>query len=644
MGQWRGRAAAWRLPSEPVRRVLQAVVDVSAAMASVVVALWLRYEASVPGDALAALPWVLVLVGTVQLASGWSQGLYVGRWEFGSFDEVLALFRSVALTSGVLFVVNLALSPRPIPLAACIAQFVLTLMLCAGARWAWRLAHERGLRPAGDDLTRVVVAGAGMAGGQLVRSMLSNPDGRHLPVALLDDDPAKRLRRLSGVAVLGRTSDVCEVAAATDATTVVIAIPSADGEVIRSIADQASACGLEVLVLPSAAEILDGVVVDSDVRPLTEADLLGRRSIDTDVDSIAGYVTGRRVLVTGAGGSIGSELCRQLVRFAPEALVMLDRDESALHSVQLSIEGRALLDDRNLVVADIRDAHRVAEVFDEHRPHVVFHAAALKHLPLLEMHPAEAVKTNCRGTQNLLDEALAHDVAHFVNISTDKAADPSSVLGTSKRVAERLTAAAAAQGRGKYVSVRFGNVLGSRGSVLTAFRAQIEAGGPVTVTHPDVTRYFMTVEEAVQLVIQAGAIGRGGEAMVLDMGSPVRIDDVARRMVDQAGGRAQIAYTGLRPGEKLHEVLVGDGEDPRSTAHPLISSVDVPPATAAVLVDLEVATGPSATRALERAARRPDPLAAVAALAHVDALAATDGLHGLTGVAAGLDAVPLAGA
>jgi FlaA1/EpsC-like NDP-sugar epimerase len=331
------------------------------------------------------------------------------------------------------------------------------------------------------------------------------------------------------------------------------------------------------------------------------------------------------------------------VRFAPDELVMLDRDESALHAVQLSIEGRAMLDDRNLVVADIRDARRVAEVFAEHRPHVVFHAAALKHLPLLEMHPAEAVKTNCRGTQNLLDEALAHDVDQFVNISTDKAADPSSVLGTSKRVAERLTAAAAARGRGAYVSVRFGNVLGSRGSVLTAFRAQIEAGGPVTVTDPDVTRYFMTVEEAVQLVIQAGAIGSGGEALVLDMGSPVRIDDVARRMVEQAGGRAQISYTGLRPGEKLHEVLVGEDEDPRATAHPLISSVDVPPATAAVLADLELVSGPSTTRALQLASRRPDPLAAVAALAHVDAPPVADHVAVADSLTA-VDAVPVAGA
>jgi FlaA1/EpsC-like NDP-sugar epimerase len=318
-------------------------------------------------------------------------------------------------------------------------------------------------------------------------------------------------------------------------------------------------------------------VSTSDIRPVTHADLLGRHEVDTDVESIAGYVTGKRVLVTGAGGSIGSELSRQLYRFAPASLVLLDRDESALHAVQLSIEGRALLDSRNLVVADIRDRDRVLAVFEEHRPEVVFHAAALKHLPLLEMHPVEALKTNVWGTQNLVDAAIATGVEKFVNISTDKAADPCSVLGYSKRLAERLTATASDHDGAVFLSVRFGNVLGSRGSVLTAFAAQIEAGGPITVTHPDVTRYFMTVEEAVQLVIQAGAVGRDGEALVLDMGEPVKIDDVAKRLIGEADRPIEIVYTGLREGEKLHEVLFGADERGERPCHPRISHVSVPP-------------------------------------------------------------------
>jgi len=263
--------------------------------------------------------------------------------------------------------------------------------------------------------------------------------------------------------------------------------------------------------------------------------------------------------------------------------VMLDRDESGLHAVQLSLDGRGMLDDRNLVVADIRDQQRLDEVFREHRPQVVFHAAALKHLPLLEMHPSEALKTNIIGTYQILQTALRHGVDRLVNISTDKAAEPVSVLGYSKRITERLTAAADEATHGTYCSVRFGNVLGSRGSVLTAFAAQVEAGGPITVTHRDMTRYFMTVQEAVRLVIQAGAIDSSGEVLVLDMGEPVRIDDVARRIAAAADRHIQIVYTGLRPGEKLSEVLLGPDEPDDRPHHPLISQAPVPPLDGAVL-------------------------------------------------------------
>ena len=374
----------------------------------------------------------------------------------------------------------------------------------------------------------------------------------------------------------GRGTDLGRVATATGATVVIIAIPSAGSEFIREVTQRAGEAGLSVLTLPPASQLFSSAIGVGDIRPVTNEDLLGRRTIDTGVEEIAGYLQGRRVLVTGAGGSIGSELCRQITRFAPADLIMLDRDESGLHEVQLSIEGRAMLDSRSLVVCDIRDEAALAAVFDEHCPEVVFHAAALKHLPLLEMWPAEAVKTNVFGTQNLLDAARRAGVAKFINISTDKAANPTSVLGYSKRVAERLTAAAGTDGEGTYLSVRFGNVLGSRGSVLTTFRQQVEAGGPVTVTDPEVTRYFMTVEEAVQLVIQAGAIGDNGEVLVLDMGEPVRIADVARQLVAQAPRPVEIVYTGLRPGEKLHEDLFGTGEVDVRPRHPLISQVPVP--------------------------------------------------------------------
>ena len=392
--------------------------------------------------------------------------------------------------------------------------------------------------------------------------MMRDRASLYLPVGMIDDDPRVRNLRVSGVQVLGDRTAIHQAAEATDAAALVVAVASADASLIRELSDIAEASSLAVKVLPTVSELIDGKVTSADIRDVNEADLLGRHQIETDLDTIAHYLTGKRVLVTGAGGSIGSELCRQIHRYQPAELIMLDRDESALHAVELSIHGRALLDDASTVLADIRDPDRIREVFLDRRPQIVFHAAALKHLPMLEKSPAEAVKTNIWGTQTVLQASVAAGVESFINISTDKAANPISVLGYSKRIAERLTAHVAAETEGTYLSVRFGNVLGSRGSVLTAFSRQIEDGGPVTVTDPDVTRYFMTVAEAVQLVIQAAAIGRDGEALVLDMGEPVRIADVARHLDAQLSRRddVEITYTGLRPGEKLHEELFGDDE------------------------------------------------------------------------------------
>jgi FlaA1/EpsC-like NDP-sugar epimerase len=575
-----------RSTSYRARRRLQALADGSAMAASVLVAGLLRYEFEVPEGQIGRLLWFAALGAALLVGAGTLRGLYGGRWGFGSFEEVSALVESVVLATLVMIAVALV-ADRAVPLSVPLIASTLVLSSSAGIRYIWRAFHDRQLRPSSDDVERMVVIGAGEGSHQIVTAMLRNPSGRYLPVALLDDDPLKRNLRVRGVPVRGSRLNLEKVAAAEAASVALLAIPSAGSGLIREVEEQARQAGLRLLVLPSSSELYGAEVGMSDIRPVTPADLLGRHEIDTDVDSIAGYLTGKRVLVTGAGGSIGSELCRQIYRFAPSSLVMLDRDESALHSVQLSIEGRAMLDSRNLVVGDIRDARRMRQVFAEHRPEVVFHAAALKHLPLLEMHPSEALKTNVHGTALLLEAAAGVGVDRFVNISTDKAADPTSILGYTKRLAERLTAHAAAGADGIYLSVRFGNVLGSRGSVLTAFTSQIEAGGPVTVTHPDVTRYFMTVEEAVQLVIQAGAVGRDGEALVLDMGQPVRIDDVARRLIAEADRPIEIVYTGLRAGEKLHEILFAAGEANLRPRHPGISHVRVPPLSLAQLADID---------------------------------------------------------
>jgi FlaA1/EpsC-like NDP-sugar epimerase len=581
--------------SPQLRHWIHGGVDAWAWMVGITLATGLRYELDVPRSTISAIPLLCLAVIAVHFSVAHLLRLYRGRWNYGTFDEVVGLATTVAWTSLVLVFVNML--TRAIPISASLAAGPAALVIMAGIRIARRESLARRRRPNHPDVTRVLVFGAGEAGSSLIESMVSDPASTYLPVGLLDDDPAKRNLHLHKVPVVGTRADLAEAARAHSAEMLVIALPNIRGELVRSLYGEAVDLDLEVRVLPSVRDMLGGVTV-SEVRKVSEADLLGRGGITTDVASIAHYLTGKRVLVTGAGGSIGSELCRQVHGYNPASLVMVDRDESGLHGVQMSIEGRALLDDRRLVVADIRDRDRMAEVFAEFRPEVVFHAAALKHLPLLEMHPMEAVKTNVGGTQTLLDLAAEFGVGHFVNISTDKAANPTSVLGYSKRIAERLTADAAHRSAGIFVSVRFGNVLGSSGSMLRTFTDQIANGGPITVTDPEVTRFFMTVAEAVELVVQAGAIGRDGEVLVLDMGEPVKIDEVAHRLIAEAHRPIQIVYTGLRPGEKLHEDLWGDGEPDDRPVHPLISHVPVPRLSREAAIELLATESSHASTAL----------------------------------------------
>ncbi len=553
------------------------VVDSAAWAVGVLAAMALRFDFEFTAWSVWAPATAIAITVGAQVVAGTLSGLYAGRWRRGSLDEGLALARAVLVSCAVMLIANdIVLDARVVPTSVVLAAAPAAFCGAGAARFLERLAVLRRGRRAPSGAAPVLIFGAGDGGSRVISSMQSDPEGRYAPVGLLDDDPSKRNLRVGGVPVLGTRERLGEIASAVGADMMIVAAPSISSESLRDLSTRALAADLDMRIVPPVTELIDGQVGADDVRPLTEADLLGRHQIDTDIGSIADYITGRRVLVTGAGGSIGSELCRQLHRFGPEALIMVDRDESALHSVQMAIEGRALLDSDRLVVADIRDAERLQEVFMYHRPDVVFHTAALKHLPLLEMHPAEAVKTNIHGTLNVLEAAASADVDRFVNISTDKAADPTSVLGYTKRIAEQLTSWYAAREKGVYLSVRFGNVLGSRGSVLGAFERQVAEGGPITVTHPEVTRYFMTVTEAVQLVVQAGAVGLDGEALVLDMGEPVKIVDVARRLVAQADRPIEIVFTGLRPGEKLHEVLLGQSETDDRHAHPLISHCRVP--------------------------------------------------------------------
>lgn len=560
-------------------RFIKVVLDSLSWCIALTVGTIIRYNFSLDKRDYASLKVLLPIAVALQILSGLATGLYTGRWRFGSFEEVAALGEAAFVNTLLLFViVVVASTTHLVPLGAVIVGGLGALVLMGGSRYAARLTMEKLAMMSGGDRStkqRTIIFGAGEGAYQALTAIRRDPSSPYLPVALLDDDPSKAHLRLQGVRVRGSRSDLAAAARALGAKTLLIAIPSAARTLVAGLQAEAVALGLSVKVLPAVQDLYGDPVEVSDIRDITTGDLLGRQPVETDVASIAGYLAGKRVLVTGAGGSIGSELCRQIHAYGPAELVMLDRDESALHAVQLSIEGRALLDSPSLALADIRDEMALEAVFRQHRPEVVFHAAALKHLTLLERHPAEAMKSNVWGTANVLSAAEAHGVQRLVNISSDKAADPRCVLGYSKRLGERLTASM--EGPGTYLSVRFGNVMNSRGSVLETFRSQIRSGGPVTVTHPDVTRYFMTIPEAVQLVIQAGAIGRPGEALVLEMGDPIRIQDVAHNMVERAGGGIEIVFTGLRPGEKMHEDLFGRGERDWRPIHPLIAQVPVPP-------------------------------------------------------------------
>ncbi|HEY5396795.1 MAG TPA: nucleoside-diphosphate sugar epimerase/dehydratase, partial [Trebonia sp.] len=527
-------------------------------------------------------------IGVLSVTCGLLAGLYRGRHQRGSLDEVLGVAAAGGLMLVPLVLVSgLLVGGQRDAVQTVAGGTLIALPTIAVARYVLYAARQRrGKQTTGG--VKVIVFGAGEAGIALITRLLAEPGAAYQPVALLDDDPDKRRLRVHGIAVGGDRTRMAEVAAATGATVLVIAIARASGTVIRDLTARAEQCGLTPKVVPTTTELISGGARIEGVRDPRISDLLGRRPVRTDVTAIAGRFTGKRILVTGAGGSIGSELCRQLHQFAPAELIMLDRDESALHEVQLTLHGRALLDSDETVLADIRDPRRVRQMFDRFRPQIVFHAAALKHLPLLERYPAEAVQSNVLGTLTVLEAAAACGVESFVNISTDKAADPVSVLGYSKRIAERLTAHMAGQSDGTYLSVRFGNVLGSRGSVLGAFSAQVKAGGPLTVTHPEVTRYFMTVDEAVQLVLQASVIGGSGEVLILDMGEPVRIADIARRLSAQSAHPVDIVYTGLRPGEKLTEDLLGVEEVDYRPSHPLVRHAQVKPLDPGELIRLDL--------------------------------------------------------
>ncbi|WP_227423272.1 nucleoside-diphosphate sugar epimerase/dehydratase [Pengzhenrongella sicca] len=570
-------------------------------------AVWLRFDfVSTPLLERTTLEFALAAVAG-HLVVGAFLGPYAVGHQRGSFEESIDIARTVAVTCAGLTVWALLADPLVVPRSVPVVAGTLALAGMFAVRFVIRSWRDHRLASRANQ-KRVIVFGAGEAGRHLVRSMVRDPRGGYFPVALLDDDRTKRRLHIDGVRVRGTRESIEAVARRQNASTLVVALPQADAPLIRELTDQAEAAGLDVLILPPLLEIIGEQPTVHDLRDVNLHDLLGRRPISLDTTAIAEKLAGRSVLVTGAGGSIGSELCRQIARFGPAKLYLLDRDETGLQTTQLSLSGEGLLTGDDTILADIRDLDCLRTVFERTRPDLVFHAAALKHLPLLETYPLEAWKSNVLGTLNVLAAAAESGVGTFVNISTDKAADPTCMLGYSKRVAERLTANYARTQPGRYVSVRFGNVLGSRGSVVHVFTAQIERGGPITLTHPDVERFFMLIPEACQLVLEAAAIGPDGEVMVLEMGDQVKILDVARTLIRLSGRSGiDITFTGLRTGEKLSEHLFASSEDRRVTSNPLVMSVPVPRLSGDEVLAIDMPSVHTAADVMRRQATFPLP-------------------------------------
>lgn len=504
-------------------------------------------------------------------------GIYSRYWRYASADELLLLSSSILLaavaTTLVSYVVTISLHLPHIPRSVPVIFLLLLLPAAAGPRYAERLWRQRRpTRARHAPRQPVLVYGAGDAGSLIVREMNQNPHLGLDPVGFIDDDPRKQGVRIHGVAVLGSRADLPRLVAGRQIAQVIIAMPTASGKIVREIVHVCEETGVAVKTIPGLYELLDGAVSVNQLRNIDIEDLLRREPVQIDHTAVVNLLKDRRVLVSGGGGSIGSELCRQVLRCRPSELVLLGHGENSIfeifHELQRSNPDGVPI---KPIIADIRFDRRIRAILAEHQPEIIFHAAAHKHVPLMEDNPSEAVTNNVIGTQNLVEAAVEHNVAHFVMISTDKAVNPTSVMGAAKRVAELIVQETAQTSGRRFVAVRFGNVLGSRGSVVHTFRQQIAAGGPVTVTHPEMQRYFMTIPEAVQLVLQAAALGRGGEIFMLDMGEPVKIVDLARDLIALSGleeGRdIDIAFTGLRPGEKLYEELFLPDEAYGRTQH-----------------------------------------------------------------------------
>ena len=552
------------------RRIFVTLNHLLLAVISNYCAFLIRFEGVVSTEFVSLMLIYMPVLILVRLAVYIWGGMHKGLWRYASIRDLIEIFKTVSVGTLVfVLIVRIFLQDTSYPRSIYILDWMLLIFLSGGVRFLMRVYREY-IQNVSEGI-RLIIIGAGDAGEMIVRDMKNNPSYQYRPIGFIDDNVYKKGMLIHGIPILGSMERIDELVEIYKPDEFLICIPSASDKAVRRIYDKLRDFNLPVKTLPRISDIVKGDVNVSHIKPLTMEDLLLREPVLGDIDIVRELVEGKVVLVTGAGGSIGSELCRQIFQYRPSKLIMLDRYENGLYAVDLEIRG--MRNDTTIphtVIADVLDARRVDGIFKRFSPNIVFHAAAHKHVPLMETNPLEAVKNNVFGTRTVINCAIHNKAERFVLISTDKAVNPTNVMGATKRIAEFLALTANDEGDTRFTVVRFGNVLGSNGSVFHVFKSQIEKGGPVTVTHPDITRFFMLIPEAVQLVLQATSYGSGGEIFVLDMGEPIRIADFAENIIRLSGfipyEDIDIEYTGLRPGEKLYEELFDSSEQKLQTS------------------------------------------------------------------------------
>lgn len=519
---------------------------------------------------------ILMSALTIQIAHhviAWHYGLYRKVWAYASIGELRAIFKSVTFTIAVVAIAQLVFT-KDIHARALFLTWMLHILLIGGSRLSWRITRDTFRKTDEQGMKRVMIIGAGQAGMMVARQLLNNPESGMKPILFLDDDRSKKGLELYGIKIVGNTRHIEENAQDNNIDKIIIAIPSMARHELTELMKQCVATGVRTQMIPRIEDLMTGKVSVNDIRDVKIEDLLGRDEVQLDMKAIEKKLTNKSILITGAGGSIGSEICRQVNRFTPKKIILLGHGENSIYLIERELREKVSPETEIVpVIADVKDRQRIFDIVSEHHPDVIYHAAAHKHVPLMEANPMEAVKNNIFGTKNVAEAADTFGIPHFVLVSTDKAVNPPNVMGATKRFAEMVVQNLAKNSKTKFAAVRFGNVLGSRGSVVPLFKTQIAAGGPVTVTDPRMTRYFMTIPEASRLVIQAGTLASGGEVFVLDMGEPVKIVDLAKNLIRLSGyaeNEIEIKYSGIRPGEKLYEELLNESERQSEYVYPKI--------------------------------------------------------------------------